>query len=64
MADDRPRCVATVQRADYGCHPEEPTYSPEPCGRLAKDSVRVGSRDVPVCGVHVKALRRGLVPHG
>lgn len=63
MADDRPRCVATVQRWD-GVNGEEPTYSPELCGRLAKDSVRVGSRDVPVCGAHVKALRRGLVPHG
>lgn len=59
--DVRPRCEAMVERAvSWG--PEEPVeYQREPCGRLAKVTVRVGNRDVPACWVHERKLRRGLL---
>ena len=61
VSDQRPRCEATVRRWVEGTgrdDPGEAEYAPEPCGRLAKTTVRVGSRDVPACNVHDKVLRR------
>lgn len=55
-ADTRPRCEVTVQR--YTDSLEEADIVTEPCGRLAKSVVRVGSRDIPACWVHVKQLLR------
>lgn len=62
MSDTRARCEAVVRRyvTGSGDHDaSEAEYAPEACGRLAKSTVRVGSRDVPACNVHAKVLRRG-----
>ena len=59
MTDSRPRCAATVRRADSGWSPEEVEYHDEPCGRLAKTVIRVGRTDVPACWVHARKLGRG-----
>ena len=62
MSDDRTRCEAIVRRYVYGTgayDASEAEFAPEPCGRLAKTTVRVGNRDVPACNVHAKVLRRG-----
>lgn len=56
------RCEAIVRRYVYGTGMEDmrdAEYAPEPCGRLAKVIVRVGTRDIPACNVHAKVLRRG-----
>lgn len=54
---ERARCECQVRRV-YGF--EEADERVEPCGRLAKTTVRVGKRDVPACWVHAKVLARGL----
>ena len=61
MTDTRPRCAVLVHRYQFNSNPEEPEFADEPCGRLAKSTVHVGNRDVPTCGVHVKALSRDLL---
>ena len=64
MTPDRPRCEATVHRYRDGTgdhDASEADFRDEPCGRLAKAVVQVGSRDVPACYVHERKLRRGLL---
>jgi hypothetical protein len=58
----RPRCEATVRRYQDGTGDHDRSdaeYRAEPCGRLAKTTVRVGNRDVATCHVHDRMLLRG-----
>jgi hypothetical protein len=58
--DPRARCEALVHRYQGGGEHDarEAEYADEPCGRLAKKTVRVGNRDVPACFVHYKGLAK------